>query len=556
MSFIRKYHLPLFFIGWFLLNLFQASFTGLLDDEAYYWVYSKFLDWGYYDHPPMIALLIKAGYAILPGEGGVRLFIVLLNTLTLFIIYKLLPVKNDRLFYAIASSIAVLQIGGIIAVPDLPLCFFVALFFLAYRNFLRNTSIRNTLFLGTVMALMLYSKYHGVLIIFFTLLSNLRLFKTWQAYTAALFGFLLFLPHLYWQYQNDFPSLYYHLLERNAPAYRVSFTLEYIFGQILLAGPLMGWLVLYAAFRQRPKDIFEKGLKYSLVGFYVFFLISSLRGRVEANWTIPAFVPLFILTHEYLTHKSKAANMLIRMAPVTLILVAFARVYLVMDIPNVRFLPRLEFHQNKEWANQVASITHGLPVVFTRSYQFPSKYWFYTGIPAFTLNTTDYRRNNYNFWPVEDSFFNKTVALIPAHEYPVAMDSVMTPKGAVESFALDSFFSFSKVKIRSVKKVAIRDGMITKMPLHFFLQDNHLRVFRQKRFAALEVLLHVYIDKQFIGSFTTKVKLGDIDSKEKIIEATFPVSVPPGKYQGRLAIPSAVDKDPTLNSAVIEVINK
>src|SRR3954467_13833173 len=98
MSFIRKHQLLLFFIGWFILNLFQAAYTELLDDEAYYWVYSKFLDWGYYDHPPMIAVLIRMGGKIFPAEAGVRLFIVVINTLTLFVIYKLLPRKNDKVF--------------------------------------------------------------------------------------------------------------------------------------------------------------------------------------------------------------------------------------------------------------------------------------------------------------------------------------------------------------------------------------------------------------------------------------------------------------------------
>src|SRR6478672_9195926 len=138
MGFIKKYHLPLFFIAWTLLNVIQAANTVLLNDEAYYWVYSNFLDWGYFDHPPMIALQIKSGYFLIHNELGVRLFIVILNTLTLVIIHRLLPRKNDRLFYAIAGSIALLQLGGFIAVPDIPLVFFVALFFLRYKKFIET----------------------------------------------------------------------------------------------------------------------------------------------------------------------------------------------------------------------------------------------------------------------------------------------------------------------------------------------------------------------------------------------------------------------------------
>jgi len=46
----------LFLSAWFLLNLFQAIFTEITNDEAYYAFWGKFLDWGYFDHPPMVAL--------------------------------------------------------------------------------------------------------------------------------------------------------------------------------------------------------------------------------------------------------------------------------------------------------------------------------------------------------------------------------------------------------------------------------------------------------------------------------------------------------------------
>ena len=130
MKFITRNHRLFFFLIWFLINLIQAGTTELFDDEAYYWIYSQYPARGYFDHPPMIAWLIKAGYTIFPYELGVRLFIVLMNTATLFIIQKLTEKKNDFLFYAIAASIAVAQIGGIIAVPDIPLLFFVSLVFL------------------------------------------------------------------------------------------------------------------------------------------------------------------------------------------------------------------------------------------------------------------------------------------------------------------------------------------------------------------------------------------------------------------------------------------
>jgi len=37
---------PLFYLLWLLVGLIQAANTELLDDEAYYWVFSQHLDWG------------------------------------------------------------------------------------------------------------------------------------------------------------------------------------------------------------------------------------------------------------------------------------------------------------------------------------------------------------------------------------------------------------------------------------------------------------------------------------------------------------------------------
>lgn len=301
---------------------------------------------------------------------------------------------------------AVLQVGGIIAVPDQPLVFFVAVFFLVYKRFCNKMSMVNTVLLGGVMALMLYTKYHAILIIVFTLFSNLKLALRYQAYMAALIGASLFIPHLYWQYTHEFPSVYYHLFERNAPVYKISFTIEYIVGQLLITGPFMGWLILWSAFRYKPHDQFEKSLQFSLYGIYILFLVSTLKGRVEANWTVPAFVSLIILSHQFLTANQPLQRILIRSIPLTLVFILAVRIYMILGIGPLKFLSKDEFHKTRVWADSIYKRSVGLPVVFINSYQDASKYWFYTGVPAFSLNTPSYRRNNYNFWPVEDSLFH------------------------------------------------------------------------------------------------------------------------------------------------------
>src|SRR5207344_3538253 len=60
------------------LRLIAAAFTPITFDEAYYWMWSKHLAGGYYDHPPMVAVVIRLGTLIAGDtELGVRLVSIL-----------------------------------------------------------------------------------------------------------------------------------------------------------------------------------------------------------------------------------------------------------------------------------------------------------------------------------------------------------------------------------------------------------------------------------------------------------------------------------------------
>jgi len=472
-SFFQKHHRLFFYGSWIVLGVIQSRATELLDDEAYYWVYSKFLDWGYFDHPPMVALLIKMGYSIFQNELGVRLIFLVLNVLSLLLIERLIGKKGSLLFYAIALSMAVLQLTGFVAVPDTPLIFFTALFFVAYRKFLEQTSLLNTFLLGVVAAALLYSKYHAVLIVLFVLLSNPKLFRYYQTYLAGVIAFLLFIPHLLWQYQHDWISLRYHLLESNVNPYKVSFTLEYIGGQILLAGPLAGIILLPAAFSYRGKNVFERGLKFTLVGIYVFFLLSSFRGKVEGNWTSPAIIPLIVLSHTFLAERLPWRKWLMRLLPVTMVLVLCARIAMIVDIVPLKAV-RERYHGWKDWPQVMKEKTKGLPIVFENSYQRASKYWFYTGQISYSLNFYRERRNNYNFWPIEESFLGKPVYILDIHN-PDSFQTRMPITLGILNYKYDSdFASFAKVKfIPSKEVISVKENSPFETEIHTQLPEKY-----------------------------------------------------------------------------------
>ena len=139
--FFQRHHRVLFYSAWLLLALAQSASTELIADEAYYWAYSRFPAWGYFDHPPMIAILIRSGYVIFNNELGVRVICALLSTGTILITESLTEKRNPFLFYTIVLSIAALQIIGFLAVPDTPLLFFYLGIFLYLPAFFTKNEL-------------------------------------------------------------------------------------------------------------------------------------------------------------------------------------------------------------------------------------------------------------------------------------------------------------------------------------------------------------------------------------------------------------------------------
>ncbi|WP_336514884.1 ArnT family glycosyltransferase [Pollutibacter soli] len=546
-SFIQRNHRKLFYLCWALLSIVQAAGTGLFDDEAYYWVYSRFPDWGYFDHPPMIAILIKTGYYFFQNEFGVRLLIVAMSTATVAAIDSLISQKNDRLFYAIVLSMGLLQIGSIIAVPDVPLLFFIALFFLAYRRFSSQPDYFSATVLGMIMALMLYSKYHAVLVIFFTLLSNLRLLAKPQTWLAAIIALLLFAPHLAWQYQHDFISIQYHLFERNATVYQFNFTTEYVIGQILLVGPLIGWLLLWSSAKHKPESALESALKWTFAGVYLLFFVSTFKGRSEANWTVPALISVIIIAHQYLLFKPALSKWIFRLAIPSLVLILAARFYMLMDVPPVKWIKKDAFHKNRPWAAAIKEQANGLPVVFINSYQRASQYWFYSGDTSFAMNNIFYRRNNYNFWPLEERLQHRKVLVVSGESSNLFSKLIVNPKRKNWYYIADDWFSFSHIRIYGPSKM--------KAPAHHlktsleFIVPRSLEQAKQLGYDSAAVSLVLYYHDNDPGLIVkSNLTVRDIAAGKTEIDMVLPASVPAGHHRARWAINSCLPGLPSLNS--------
>ena len=384
-----------------IINLLQAHFTELIFDEAYYWYYAKNVAWGYFDHPPMVAWLIKLSGVFFSGELGVRFMSCLLSSATFILLWLMVdhPKKKDFVlhFFAIAFSMTLLNAYGFFTLPDTPLLFFTTLFLWVYKKFIMSPSALLALFLGITMAAMMYSKYNAVIVIVFVLLSNITLVKNKFAWLSVAVALLCYAPHFMWLYEHDFVSIKYHLFERPNQAYSfVKFTAKYFLDMITLFGFTFP-LVYYILHQTKPEDKFTKTLVYLIYGVLIFFFISTFSKRTQAQWIIVISIPFVLLVFNYIITHEKIRKWFFGLSIVNIVIILFLRVGLIYE----PFSPIVfETHGNKEWVSRLEYEVWDTPVVFENSWRNASMYQFYSGRKATSLNNIMFRQNQYS---IDDS---------------------------------------------------------------------------------------------------------------------------------------------------------
>ena len=201
-------------------------------DESYYYLYTRHLDWSYFDHPPLVAL--TTGFGVwLTGEASpftIRLGPLLLHTGSLLLLYltarRLFSQRAALLTLTIATLVPIFLMGfGVLTLPDSPLIFFwTAALFLTSQEFfpslphsptppLPHSPTWRLAIVGLLTGLAVLSKYHGLALGFglvsFCLISphhRSALRSPWLLAGIGLF-LLAISPIVLWNFQHDWISL-------------------------------------------------------------------------------------------------------------------------------------------------------------------------------------------------------------------------------------------------------------------------------------------------------------------------------------------------------------
>ena len=405
----------------FLFQLFISMGFDLAHDEAYYWLFSRHLDWGYFDHPPFMAVVIKL-FSFLPhAEWSVRIGFILLQFMSLILLLGLTNsgVVTTLLFF----SFPLASFTGLLALPDIPLLFMTACYCVGLKAYLEKDSKINSVILGLIIALLFYAKYHGVLLVFFTMLAIPKLLTRKSFYLVAIVALLAFMPHMWWQYEHGFSTLRYHFIERPSSKFSFGRTMEYIGLQIILAGVLVGPVVWWSLVKNKTKSDFARAMKFVSLGTVVFFFLSSLSKKVEANWTIFLAIPMIYLVADLEIWKKAWVKKLLY---VSFGMVVFARVILVMSPETISVKRLKEFHGWKTWTQEVKAICGETPIL-ANSYQIAAKLSYYLNQEIGALNYHS-RKNQFDNWRFDQQIPTKEVCYV-TDKAEFEGDMITTPEG-------------------------------------------------------------------------------------------------------------------------------
>ena len=483
----HKFLLPVVIFLLCILNIVQGSTTELLPDEAYYWVYSQYMSWGFFDHPPFVAVWVSISNFLFTDELGVRFFSSISFSLLIYLVWITIdhPLKKKFtwLFIVLVFSTALLNVYGFITTPDTPLLFFFALFLWSYKEYLTKRNTVSYLLLSLAITGMMYSKYQGILIVLFIFLSNWKLAKDYKIWLVCLGALVLYIPHIHWQYINDFPSVRYHLYERASVAtYKFEYTLMHFVNAIAILG--FTFIVMYKAFFKGIKstDLFHKGLNYIISGFFIFFLVASFRGHVQAQWIAPIMLPLILITFNYLVENNTQLKLFNYLAIANISIILFVRII----IANEGIIPvKLDFHGNKQWTLKVKEFTKGSDKLFINSFQNASIYWFYTKEKTHYQKNYLGRKNQYGFIPNNDVYTSDSIAYITriSKEYStIKMKS--SGKDSIFISFINDYKSFFDIEIDFVNSSNIvfntstkkMYDVIVKNPYKFDINLNDIEV--------------------------------------------------------------------------------
>lgn len=206
-----------------LLHLMVIGVPELTNDEAQYALYGYYLDWSYFDHPPLVGWLNALILPISESDFALRLWPVLLSALSSGLLYgltrDLFPASDawlGTLTVVVFQSGIIFQVLAMAMLPDTPLVALAIASSWALLRAFRDNWQWGWLFIGLLLGLAGLAKYTAVTlaataIIGLLIFRKQKILLTPWPWMGVVVAALVILPVIYWNAVHDWISIQYQL---------------------------------------------------------------------------------------------------------------------------------------------------------------------------------------------------------------------------------------------------------------------------------------------------------------------------------------------------------
>lgn len=340
-----------------ILRIIFAGCVELGNDEVYYISYAQKLQWNYFDHPPLVGLLIRLTSLdlLLTSEIFIRLGPILLaaaDTWLVFLITRKISTEKAgflaALFFTASPYTSV--ITGLFIMPDAPMLFFwLTGIWLLLKVFDAKTDSRSVnayiLLFGAAAGLAIMGKVHAVFLWagagLYILLFHRRMLLNPYLYLAAIITVIIISPIYFWNAANDFITYKFQgsrvTVDRG---FRPDSLLTEFFGGIAYNNPVnyvLTVMALIGIFRNKSLIAAQHirlllCLSLPLIGILLF--ISCFRSTLP-HWSGPGFLVLSILASAYLSERNFGTyRRVLNTANILLLAVAVSAAVLINFYPG------------------------------------------------------------------------------------------------------------------------------------------------------------------------------------------------------------------------------
>lgn len=401
-------------LGMLALRLVMATQVQLFFDEAYYWLWSEQLQGSYYDHPPMVALFIRAG-TLLFGETelGVRFFgniAAALDALLVFAIVRdISGSRRTAAWAAIFTNVTIIAMFSLFIVPDQPMILFWLAGLYGLVRISRGGSERWWLFVGAMGGLAAASKLTTIFLalavpLWLVIVPGLRhWFRRPWIYAGGAIAVLVFTPALIWNAQHDWISFtfQYQRADFGFSAPRFDSLVQYIGLFPLMATPPIFILAIAGIMslgrRSWRLDPSRALLLLAPIPFALYLAYHSLGEWIGVHWIAPIVMMAAIYGAFGVDRLAKGFwgwILRISRAAAVPLGVALTVIFYAASLENTFSIPpesdsTSRFRGWQEMAANVeqSRVANGAAYILAPDYAGPAYYRFYldNAVPAFQL---------------------------------------------------------------------------------------------------------------------------------------------------------------------------